>query len=145
MQHQPHPLQSATPPTHDIIPPAIFVHQMANIEYKTLLNYTTELTSEISADPLSVSGRLLAVEFIPESVHSSTQLQAKDKQLKASEIVSLVTNKVRTFPEKFEVFLGILEGLPWLKDIAGLVRKRYGELKTQQLDNEVFKKKLLLL
>ena len=108
--------------------------RMANIEHTTLLNCTTELTREIAADPLSVTERLLAKKLIPESVHSSTQLQAKEKQLKASEIVSHVTNKVETFPAKFEVFLGILDGLPWLEDLADLVREEYEKLKRQQLD-----------
>ena len=99
-----------------------------NVEYETLLSCTSELTSEISADPLSVSEKLVAKGLIPPSLHSSAQLQAKGKELKASELVQQVTNKVKIFPSKFGVFMSILGEFLWLKDVLELVNERYHQL-----------------
>ena len=104
---------------------------MENMEYLALLKCKVELTSEISADPLSVSSALVAKGLIPDSVHSSVQLQTIASEKKASEIVCQVTNKVRTFPAKFDEFLEVLGSLNWLKDVLKLITDAYGELKSQ--------------
>ncbi len=90
-----------------------------NIEYPTLLKCKVELTSEISADPLPVATALVAKGLIPESVHSSILIPVKENEVKASELVmiSLVTNKVKTFPVPFYEFMKVLGGFIWLKKI----------------------------
>ena len=104
---------------------------MENLEYLTLLKCNVELTSEISADPLSVSSALVAKGLIPESVHNSVQLQTKEDEVKASEIVSKVTNKAKTFPDTFHEFLEVLGGYIWLKRITELLSATYDKLKSQ--------------
>ena len=94
-----------------------------NIEYITLLRCTAELISEISADSLSISARLLAQGLIPQALHGSP---------KASELVQHVTSKVKTFPGNFEVFVGILNEFPWLQEIVELIHKTYNEVKLEQ-------------
>ena len=99
------------------------------MEYLALLKCKVELTSEISADPLSVSSALVAKGLIPEAVHSSVQLQTKEKEVKASELVSLVTSKVKAYPARFDELLEVLNGFNWLKDVLKSVTDAYGELK----------------
>ena len=67
-----------------------------------------ELTSEISADPLSVATALVARGLIPESVHTSMLIPTKENKVKASELVSQVTNKVKAFSVTFDKFLKYL-------------------------------------
>ncbi len=100
-----------------------------NIEYLALLKFKVELTSEISADPLSLATALVAKGLIPESVHTSMLIPTKENNVKASELVSQVTNKVKTFPATFDEFLKILGDFIWLKNILELITKVYGELK----------------
>ena len=109
-----------------------------NIEYATLLRCTAELNSEISADPTSISTRLLAQGFIPQlPPHSSPT---------AEDVVKQVTTKVKTFPNYFEAFISILSEFPWLQDIVKLIRKTYNELKLgQQVISKKKKKKKGLL
>ncbi len=99
-----------------------------NIEYLALLKCKVELTSEISADPLSVSTALVAKGLIPESSLNFVQLPTVQK---ASELVSQVSNKIRTYPEKFAKFLEVLQGSKWLEDVSKTLVAAYDELKAK--------------
>ncbi len=107
-----------------------------NIEYLALLKCKVELTSEISADPLSVSSALVAKGLIPESVHSSVLQQTKEKEVKASELVYQVTNKIRTYPARFAEFLEVLQSHNWLEDVLNSLTTAYKELKSKGNDTE---------
>ncbi len=110
---------------------------MANIEYLALLKCKVELTSEISADPLSVSTALVAKEFIHVAVHSSVLLQTKEKEVMANELVSQVTNKIRTYPARFDEFLEVLRGFRWLEDVLkSLIAAYYDEKNKKGSDTE---------
>ncbi len=98
-----------------------------NIECLALLKCKVELTSEISADPLSVSTALVAKGLIPESAHKSVLLATKESEVKASELVNQVTNKVRTYPARFGDFLEVLQSNNWLKDVLKSVTTAYEE------------------
>ncbi len=102
-----------------------------NKEYLALLQCKVELTSEISADPLSVSSALVAKGLIPESVYNSVLQLPKVNKEKASELVNQVTNKVKTFPEKLKVFLEVLSSFIWLKDVVELVQKKVDDTETK--------------
>ncbi len=104
-----------------------------NIEYLALLKCKVELTSEISADPLSVATALVAKGLIPESLHSSVESQTK---VKASELVSKVTNKIRTYPARFSDFLEVLQSYKWLEDVLKTLNAAYDELKQKNSDTE---------
>ncbi len=99
-----------------------------NIEYLALLKCKVELTSEISADPLSVSSALVAKGLIPESSLNFVQLQTVQKDEKASELVSQVTNKIRTYPKRFAEFLEVLQSYKWLEDVLKTLNTAYDEL-----------------
>ena len=60
-----------------------------NIEYLALLKCKVELTSEISAHPLSVSDALVAKGLIPEPVHRSLLIPSKEDSVKASELAAM--------------------------------------------------------
>ncbi len=107
-----------------------------NIEYLALLKCKVELTSEISADPLSVSSALVAKGLIPESVHSSVLQQTKENEVKSSELVSKVTNKIRTYPARFAEFLEVLRSHNWLEDVLKSLTTAYKELKPKGNDTE---------
>ncbi len=51
---------------------------------------------------------LVAEGLIPESVHTSMLIPTKENIVKASEPISQVTNKVKTFPVTFDEFLKYL-------------------------------------
>lgn len=104
------------------------------VEYISLLSCEEELVSEISADPLAVSSRLVIEGLIPPSLQPSEPLSSKEKKKqKARELVQVVTNKVKTFPRKFNVFVSILGEFTWLQDLAQLVREKYHEPKDIQV------------
>ncbi len=50
----------------------------------------------------------MAKGLIPESVHTSMLIPTKENEVKASELVSLVTNKIKTFPVTFDEFKKVL-------------------------------------
>ena len=103
-----------------------------------MLKSKVELTSEISADPLSVSSALVAKGLIPEALHTSILLPAKENKVKASELVSQVTNKVRTYPAKFAEFLEILQGFNWLEDVLKTLNAAYKDLATTSTEGIQF-------
>ena len=71
----------------------------------------------------------MAKGLIPPSGLSSAQLQTKEKELKASELVAQIISKVKNFPEKFQVFLDVLNEMPWLQDLAKLIRDEFEKIK----------------
>ncbi len=103
-----------------------------NIEYLALLKCKVELTSEISADPLSVATALVAKGLIPESLHRFVESQTKDDEIKATELISKVTNKIKTYPERFAEFLEVLQSSKWLEDVSKTLVAAYNELKPQE-------------
>lgn len=104
-----------------------------SIEYTTIVKCTDKITSEISADPLSVATKLVSIGMIPQSLVGSAQLQTKEKKVKASELVEQITNRIGSFPESFEEFLGILNEFTWLKKLVECVGKEYDALKLKVL------------
>ncbi len=100
-----------------------------NIEYLALLKCKVELTSEISADPLCIASALVAKGLIPTSSLDFVQLQIVQKNEKASELVSQVTNKIRTYPARFAEFLEVLQSSKWLEDVLKTLNAAYDKLK----------------
>ncbi len=103
-----------------------------NIEYLAMLKCEVKLTSEISADPLSVATALVAKGLIPESSLNFVQLQTVQKDEKASEVVSQVTNKIRTYPARFAEFLEVLQSYKWLEDVLKILNAAYDKLKQEK-------------
>ena len=108
---------------------AITSQSGVKLEHLTLIQCTESLTSGISQDPLKVASLLLEKGLVAPAQVRSAQLQGKDDHLKASQLVLHMIGKVEMFPEKFEVFLSLLDGLPWLQDVVECVRQKYKENK----------------
>ena len=105
-----------------------------NIEYLALLKCKVELASEISADPLSVATALVVKGLIPESLHRSVESQTKDDEMKATELISKVTNKIKTYPARFAEFLEVLQSSKWLEDVLKTLIAAYDELKQENIN-----------
>lgn len=105
---------------------------MAGFEYRTLLASTDKMTLEISADPLTVASKLMAKGLIPPASLSTAHLQAKEKELKASELVQQVCNKVYSFPECFDLFLDVLNEMSWLQGLAKWICDEHKKLKESE-------------
>ncbi len=75
--------------------------------------------------------------MFPESLHSSVESQTKDDEVKASELVSKVTNKIRTYPARFAEFLEVLQSYKWLKDVLKTLNTAYDELKQENKKGSV--------
>lgn len=98
---------------------------MANTEYLTLVQCTDKLCNGIAQDPLAVCLKLFVNRLVSEAQVRNCQLESKDKYSNASELVSVVTGKVDSFPHHFEAILAILNGFPWLQDVVTYVRGQY--------------------
>ena len=109
---------------------SIAMAECISAEHRALIRVMDKMTSEIAADPLTVASKLAAKELIPPITVSSAQMQAKEKELKASEIVTQVCDKVKTFPENFAVFLGVLDELPWMKQLAKSIREEFKKIRS---------------
>ena len=107
--------------------------ESSSAEYRALVANNDKMISEISADPLTVTSKLMAKGLIPPVSLSSAHLQAKEKELKASELVEQICKKVNTFPEKFELFVEVLNELMWLQDLANLLAKECNKLKVKKV------------
>ena len=103
--------------------------EFLSVEYRALVKNTHKMISEISGDPLNVASRLIEKDLVASGSLGSMNSLAKEKALKASELVEQVNNKVSTFPEKFEVFIEILNELPWLRDLAKLLQDERVKIK----------------
>ena len=100
-------------------------------EYRALVRATDKMTSELAADPLTVASKLMAKGLIPPAALGSAQLETKEKELKASELVKQITSKVNNFPEKFEIFLAVLNEMHWLQDLAKWISEECKKIKME--------------
>ena len=92
----------------------------------------------ISQDPLTVANKLLSVRLAPPNLVDRMLLQPRENYDKATEIVSLVMNKVEGSPGTLGVFMGILTDLPSLHDLVDLLHEKY-ELNKNDHHGEVRK------
>ena len=104
-----------------------------NIEYLVLHHLAADIASEIAADPVIISAKLLEEGFIPQAQHDSTKMQ--DKESKAKELVERVKGKVRLKPERFDTFIKILSEFPWLNEIVEAMNKKRDELVSHNYKN----------
>lgn len=65
--------------------------------------------------------------LIPQSKIDTLQIPMKTDGEKARELVQLILMLVDDFPVNYEVFLGVVDEHPWLKNLAKLIRERYNQ------------------
>ena len=68
-----------------------------NIEYTILTELTPQITSELAADPLAISEKLLANGFISPAQHTLMRSDTKDSHSKTSELLEQVTRKRKRY------------------------------------------------
>ena len=106
-----------------------------SLEYQTLVRCTDTLTLAISADPLRVASKLLEVNLISLAQLRAVQQPTRDSHLKASELVTHMLEQVNLCPDKFDLFVKILNEVPCLQNTAKLLRETHS-LETKK--TEVF-------
>ena len=94
-------------------------------ESSTLLDLTHTLTTALAADVVQVASKLVEARLISLAQLRGTHLQTKDSYLKASELVTHVIEQVKLQPEKFAVFLRVLEDVNLFQDVVKDVRMKY--------------------
>ncbi len=111
----------------------------SSAEYEALVISMDKMTTEISADPLTVANKLVSRRVIPLAA-SSSALQLQTNELKASRLVNLVSNKVSSFPDVFQTFIEVLNGMPWLQRLAEWIDNEYKKLKAEGLKVQFLKR-----
>ena len=94
---------------------------LTNKPHQVMLHYNDKLITALSADPLGISGILLAKGFIPEITEEQMR-QCYTSREKASILVTTVRQKIEIAPKRFHEFLNILSGQTWTKDIVEILQ-----------------------
>ena len=88
-----------------------------SIEYRTLIECTPVLVSEISLDTSTVAQALLAKGLIPPN----------KREADAGFLVGAITNKVKLRTQNYYKFMDILKEQPWLTDLHDILEDKYSE------------------
>ena len=107
------------------------------MEHLTLVQCTEKLCSGISQDPLRVCLKLFENGLVADAQIRECQLESKDRYVKASVLVDVVTQKIGSFPSCFETFLTILEEFPWLREEVKYVRGKHKTNMANTADHQV--------
>lgn len=106
----------------------------ADVGHRTLVSITDKLTAAIAQSPLIVAEKCFAKHLISRGLLSLVQLSSIGDAEKASQLVLTIITCVQSFPEKYDVFVKILQESPWLESLVKLIQKTYyEELKGQGL------------
>ena len=90
-----------------------------------MVQCTVTLCTNIAQDPLRVSQKLFANGLVSEAQVSDCLSQSKDRYSKASELLLVITTKIKASPDKFELIFSILNEFPWLREVMRTVRQCY--------------------
>ncbi len=91
---------------------------MSSPEYFAMVRSTTQLTSILSQDPLSVASSLFAAGLIAPGILEELQLPTMTSSRKASRLAAVVTDRVKIRASIFQEFIQILEEQgEWTKDL----------------------------
>ena len=85
--------------------------------YKAMIRYHDKLVTAISADVITMSGVLLAKEFIPSEMSSKMLLPNFTEREKATILVNAVTEKINIIPNLFDELIKIFSEQTCTKDI----------------------------
>ena len=93
----------------------------ANEPHQVMLRHNDKLITALSADPLGIAGILLAKGLIPENAAAQMQLCSTPHE-KANILVTVIRQRVRVAPQRFQEFVGILSEQTWTKDIVEILQ-----------------------
>jgi len=102
---------------------------MASPEYKAMIACTSDLvTGMASCNVDSIADLLLSESLIAGSVHDKVFLPMMTPTMKARELVSNVTSKVKVSPAKeFPKFIGVLRSSEGAEYLEELLQAAYSE------------------
>ena len=86
--------------------------------YKAIIHFHDKLVTALSTDVLSISGILVAKEFVPAELSSKMLLPNLTAQEKATILVIAITEKITVVPNRFQELIQILSEQSCTKDIA---------------------------
>ena len=86
--------------------------------YKAIIHCHDKLVTALSTDILSISGILLAKEFISEETHSKMLLTTSTPKKKATDLVIAITEKIKLVPDRFQELISVFSEQTFTKDIV---------------------------
>ena len=86
--------------------------------YKAIIHCHDKLVTALSNDILTISGVLVAKEFIPVEISSKMLLPTLTPQEKATSLVIAITEKIKLVPNRFQELIKILSEQTCTKDIV---------------------------
>ena len=102
------------------------------VEVVTLQQCVDKLAIGMSMDPLTLANKLLAKGLTSQRLEREILNQDKDNYNKATALVSEVMIIVENSPEKFEVFMDVLNEFMCWDDLVKLVREQYESNKAKE-------------
>ena len=122
---QSHDHYHSTPNRATLILQQIDMGTLRNVESSTLLQFTAVLTAAIALDLFKVVSKLFKAGLISQAQFRAAHLQTKGDQQKASELVTQIIEQVKQQPDKFAVFLRVLEAAGVSQRVVRDVRMQY--------------------
>ena len=100
-----------------------------SVEYKTLIKYIDKLTIAFKSSPVSIANELLANGFISSEVHGNMlSTPGLGEDVKATRLVTCVTDMVKVCPGKYDDFMGLpLFKEQWLSPLYEVITAEYGK------------------
>ena len=86
--------------------------------YKAMIHCHDKLVTALSNDTLSISGILVANEFIPPELSSKMLLPTLTPQEKATRLIIAITEKIKVAPDRFQELINIFSEQTCTKDIV---------------------------
>ena len=94
------------------------VGKSSGAAYKAMIRCHDKLVTAISPDVITISGILLAKEFIPSEISSKMLLPNFTPQEKATILVNAVTDKIKIAPKRFDDLIKTFSEQNCTKDIV---------------------------
>ena len=86
--------------------------------YKGMIHCHDKLVTALSTDILSMSGILVANEFVPAEISSKMLLPTLTPQEKATSLVIAITEKIKLAPDRFQKLINIFSEQSCTKDVV---------------------------
>ena len=82
----------------------------ASKEYQHLKRHSSEIEAAIQSNLVSLSKKLRVKGILSEKVEARLKNEAKSSQERARYLVVMVTDRVKSNPEQYNVFVEVLHG-----------------------------------
>ena len=100
-----------------------------SLEIKTILECNDKLVTAFSSEVIRLSGALLAKGLITPELHEQMLVHCDMNTSKANKLVEGVRKSIEIAPDKFKVFLEILQEMgQTIHDAADILSSKYIEL-----------------